>query len=265
MSLPTQNECLLPCQNGGKCVNGQCKCDTRLYIGEQCQMRIVESCPTSTTCMNGGSCLASGECLCAPGYKGLNCEKKAKVSQCGPVTCFNGGTCFIDNRNEYSCKCESGFRGKYCQDKTFQIFKTVESQMNKLASSYQIENTTQNSYEFIAITAVGIAIPILLVLLTCFLCRLTIKKYYNSYSSSFSEPVSFNSSYSKQLTKPTRVKSQNIYVSNVSRHFNGLTTDFKQQNQDPNTIYDSLYEDFLPSASKIYAIKNNYDVVSSLV
>jgi hypothetical protein len=223
-------------------------------------MRIVESCPTSTTCMNGGSCLASGECLCAPGYKGLSCEKKAKTSQCGPVTCFNGGTCFIDNRNEYSCKCESGFRGKYCQDKIIQIFKTVESQMNKLAASYPIENTTQISYEFLALTAVGIAIPILLILLTCFLCRLTIKKYYNSYSSSFSEPVSFNSSYSKHLTKPTRVKSQNIYVSNVSRHFTDL-----QQNQDPNTIYDSLYEDFLPSASKIYAIKNNYDGVSSLV
>jgi hypothetical protein len=115
-------DCNLECKNGGKCqVNSNgvaaCKCDTSLFKGDLCQIKVILDTCSNDFCLNGGSCLANGECLCPPGYAGERCQTKRLTSQCGLVTCYNGGTCFIDNQNEYACMCHHVFTGRFCESK----------------------------------------------------------------------------------------------------------------------------------------------------
>lgn len=286
-------ECAQACQNGGKCVSGRCRCDTRLYTGAQCQIRVVRACPSATSCMNGASCLPTGECLCAPGYVGARCQIKRLNSQCGSVTCYNGGTCFIDNQNEYACMCDPAFFGKYCQYKIAATTSKPPSSAVPIINDSTGNNNNNNVYlsvqEMLVITLVGIGMPVVLLLLTCFLCRVTIRKQFQHYpepfsfiSSSSSSSSSASSSatstsssrssplplktqvfhgYKKQFASntqpPPQIKPQNIYVTNVSSQFG--------QQQDPNTIYASLYEDFVPAAVKNYVLESNYNVTSSIV
>ena len=36
------------------------------------------------------------------------------IDDCVNHTCLNGGSC-VDNVNNFSCVCETGFTGNYCQ------------------------------------------------------------------------------------------------------------------------------------------------------
>lgn len=197
--------CELNCQNNGLCVlnqdsKPQCKCNTNLYSGNLCQIKLLKQCATSDSCLNGGSCLATNECLCPPGYTGNKCQHKKLTSQCGPVTCYNGGTCMIDNQNDYKCLCHQSFTGRLCDVKIdlcelrqpcangakcvsnqFQTDYKCEclngfsgKNCDQFMTSKPLKEELKQSFSFkeiCLIVLLGVALPILAILLTVVLCR----------------------------------------------------------------------------------------------
>ncbi len=93
----------VPCQNGGTCVEGKCKCHG-IWSGLLCQ---TDLCST-VKCQNGGLCYG-GECRCQANFKGTYCEMDA----CQNVQCQNGGTCKWGK-----CQCLPDFTGDRCEDRS---------------------------------------------------------------------------------------------------------------------------------------------------
>lgn len=127
------NDCAELCQNGGRCVQGQCVCPLN-YEGEHCEKAVCSlscfnggsctdpgvnncSCPQGFTgtlcqtpvcnnyCLHNGECTEPESCTCSPGYSGKRCE----ISSCKP-DCMNGGTC-----NNGTCECLPGYSGPSCR------------------------------------------------------------------------------------------------------------------------------------------------------
>ncbi|UJR31031.1 hypothetical protein I4U23_018540 [Adineta vaga] len=110
----TSNACILPCYNGGSCVNGLCMC-TSQYVGPSCQYE--NPCIKNNPCLNSGTCFGRyhlngtlyTQCFCLQGYTGTNCE----ASICSLTSC-NGGNCTAV-QNTFICSCPTGKVGDRCQ------------------------------------------------------------------------------------------------------------------------------------------------------
>jgi hypothetical protein len=195
LPIEATTKCNIECKNGGKCqINSaglaKCQCESNLFKGDLCQIKVILDMCSNDHCLNGGSCLANGECLCPPGYAGERCQTKRLTSQCGLVTCYNGGTCFIDNQNEYACMCHHVFTGKFCETKfettttTKVNIQTVSSSSSKTTSTVKstfliIESTkhvTQksdfSSQEIALIVLAGLGMPIFAILIVVLLYRI---------------------------------------------------------------------------------------------
>ena len=87
------------CLNGGKCVNGSCKCDSN-SSGTHCEHVRCGS----VSCYNGGKCV-DGSCECVNGYSGKKCDETV----CGALSCMNNSTCVGGE-----CVCLTGYSGENC-------------------------------------------------------------------------------------------------------------------------------------------------------
>lgn len=85
-------------------------------IGKNCESTF-NPCQVSP-CNNGGTCskrrTLAFECACSPDFTGLRCNQK-KAESCLVNTCKKG-KCEIDSTGNYSCKCDGGFEGTYCDE-----------------------------------------------------------------------------------------------------------------------------------------------------
>ncbi|CAF1213556.1 unnamed protein product [Adineta steineri] len=114
MTPQVAGTCLLPCNNGGSCVNSMCMC-TSQYIGPSCQYE--NPCTKTNPCLNSGTCFGRynvtgalyTQCFCLQGYTGVNCE----TTICSSTSC-NGGICTA-TQNSFICTCPSGKTGDRCQ------------------------------------------------------------------------------------------------------------------------------------------------------
>lgn len=141
----------IPCQNGGTCIDGKCKCHGS-WTGLLCEQN--KCLDGSVICHNGGVC-HQGECRCPARFSGMYCEKDA----CEGVVCQNGGTCEFGR-----CKCTSDFGGRYCQrrsnlglkrdhlmDKIDRLTKRLEHldlrlpRTQNITSPLQIKNVTETA------------------------------------------------------------------------------------------------------------------------
>ncbi|XP_066501005.1 protein crumbs homolog 2b [Hoplias malabaricus] len=79
-----------------------CHCQSG-FTGENCSINIDEC--ELMPCQNGGSCvdmINAFQCICPPGFTGVVCEMN--IDECEKNPCQNGATC-EDGINEYTCKC----------------------------------------------------------------------------------------------------------------------------------------------------------------
>uniref|UniRef100_A0A7E4URY0 Delta-like protein n=1 Tax=Panagrellus redivivus TaxID=6233 RepID=A0A7E4URY0_PANRE len=108
-----------PCRNNGSCeYDGKyfrCTCP-RFYIGDFCELRQPTACD-AIECGNGECSLAHGRlevpvCKCHKGFTGVNCHQ---IDHCKPESCSGHGEC-INHQSDFSCKCDVGFEGQFCED-----------------------------------------------------------------------------------------------------------------------------------------------------
>ncbi|CAH0765983.1 unnamed protein product [Diatraea saccharalis] len=93
--------CYPQCMHGGNCTApGVCSCPPG-YHGSNCEGGIC-----SQKCLNGGKCIQKDTCECPKGYYGLRCE----FSKC-VIPCLNGGRCKGANK----CRCPVGLGGNHCE------------------------------------------------------------------------------------------------------------------------------------------------------
>ncbi|XP_024911055.1 protein jagged-2 isoform X2 [Cynoglossus semilaevis] len=110
------NDCaLLPCKNGGTCIDGissfECFCPDG-WEGSLCDVDVNEC--SRNPCQNGGQCVDLFNdfyCNCVNNWKGKTCQ--SRESQCDSTTCSNGGTCY-DHGDSFLCSCTSGWGGSTC-------------------------------------------------------------------------------------------------------------------------------------------------------
>jgi hypothetical protein len=113
-----------PCKNGGTCFDSgdvirdfgeahaqlaeawqgsyRCACAAG-FTGARCQC---------LDCGENGRCLLNGVCHCKKGFAGSRCRKN--VDECASNPCGEFGTC-IDGENAYSCTCDPGYEGFWCE------------------------------------------------------------------------------------------------------------------------------------------------------
>ncbi|VDN04917.1 unnamed protein product [Thelazia callipaeda] len=108
------------CQNGGTCMLYSDTCHCRKgYIGKFCENDIDE-CEIPNICGNA-------KCLNLPGSFVCSCESSNTVR--APLQCSSSydndicnkchrGKCFKEDDDKYSCKCDQGYTGRYCQLKS---------------------------------------------------------------------------------------------------------------------------------------------------
>ena len=135
------NECYNnnQCQQGGRCVDGNCSFECECVDGRSGLFCECESSP----CQNGGTCYndthrldnTSYSCLCGSNYTGLHCETELNESLSSP--CQNNGTCH-DSTGQYFCACSRGFTGLDCND------DIDEFQQRDLCGSGYCNNTFGN-------------------------------------------------------------------------------------------------------------------------
>lgn len=91
------------CLNGGACVAitdsgiGACNCVSP-YFGANCEKVCDET--LGIKCQNGGTCV-NGQCRCPSGYEGVQCETKSTIP-CSPSTCQPPG-CIYQGPGQCSC------------------------------------------------------------------------------------------------------------------------------------------------------------------
>jgi delta len=201
-NFETQSLCTLDCKNNGKCVSDKhgsyCEC-TNEFNGVLCEIKIELNCDSSTLCLNGGSCI-NNACICPPGYTGDRCQLKSLPGHCGDRQCLNDGKCFIDNNNNYRCECKNGYSGKQCEF-ILDICKRIESPCgsNGVCKSNNFneytcecrqgftgincsdiimvqivspQQETMSIHEIILITSIGIAFPIICILVLIIIIRM---------------------------------------------------------------------------------------------
>lgn len=193
--------CTLDCKNNGKCSsdkNGQyCKC-TSEFKGSLCDVKIESNCDSNIPCLNGGTC-TNNACVCPPGYIGDRCQLKSLPSQCGDKQCLNNGKCFLDNNNNYQCKCQIGYSGEQCEFVLDICKRESPCGSNGICKSngfdeytcdckhgftglncsditfVQVVSPQQESisvYEVILIACIGIAFPIISILIIIIIIRM---------------------------------------------------------------------------------------------
>ncbi len=86
-------------------------------IGRNCES-LFNPCQI-VPCSNGGTCskrrTLAFECQCPPEYTGLRCDQRVAGS-CIEKGCSKKGKCAVNSTNGYySCECESGFGGEFCE------------------------------------------------------------------------------------------------------------------------------------------------------
>lgn len=103
----------------------------RYILGQFCETKIPFCTDKYNPCKNNARCVDHDTyytCECLPGFKGENCTMN--VDDCENHMCQvssqeiarnvltsrfqNGGTC-IDGINDYKCKCDGDFSGKFCE------------------------------------------------------------------------------------------------------------------------------------------------------
>ncbi|XP_050328157.1 cubilin homolog [Bactrocera neohumeralis] len=66
-------------------------------------------------CMNGGTCVESNDkfiCICPMGYTGPTCADI--TNSCSPNPCRNNGRCRSTGGTQFECRCAPGFSGRLC-------------------------------------------------------------------------------------------------------------------------------------------------------
>lgn len=106
--LYCEKRCPNGCSGKGKCmITGKCGCVTG-WTGASCN---VKACPEQ--CSGHGLCQNSGTCKCEAGYAGDACN--VKYWRC-EKNCNNHGACIRGGNNTYTCKCDSKWGGKLCDE-----------------------------------------------------------------------------------------------------------------------------------------------------
>ncbi|XP_047458100.1 protein eyes shut homolog [Mugil cephalus] len=107
-----------PCRNGGACEESLggfvCHCPDG-FRGLYCDSRVDSDC-MSYSCQEEQICAAgehASKCVCADGSVVPACRKQQSL--CSPSPCLNNATC-VSRRNDYVCRCLSGFSGKNCEE-----------------------------------------------------------------------------------------------------------------------------------------------------
>lgn len=72
-------------------------------------------------CQNNATCVPTVEefvCQCKDVFFGKYCEKRISDLDCRSNQCYNSGKCEPSENNDfYSCKCNLGYYGTFCQNK----------------------------------------------------------------------------------------------------------------------------------------------------
>ncbi|XP_051551559.1 protein crumbs homolog 1-like, partial [Myxocyprinus asiaticus] len=114
-----------------------CKCSPG-FSGALCEQNITDC--TANPCHNGATCeyfLGSYKCICPSEsqdgvlYGGRNCSEP--LVGCQGHECQNGAACvpFLSKGvHGYSCTCQSGYTGSYCQTPTAFSFQTTGSYLH---------------------------------------------------------------------------------------------------------------------------------------
>lgn len=154
-SAELQDECDLPCENGGTCFFGQnpikdetikglstegldflvdnkhCRCPEG-FVGLRCEIKYEQCGNGKHYCLNGSGCVQDGDeftCNCREAsrsfsaYAGKYCENEATVYCAGPGQgvhsfCTNHGVCKGEvgkNEDHVGCICGIGWTGAYCE------------------------------------------------------------------------------------------------------------------------------------------------------
>lgn len=109
-----------PCENSATCVNkadGSYRCVCREgFEGSNCGSNIDDC--KMLPCLNGGKCVDGinwFRCECASGFTGPDC--RINVNECASNPCSAGATC-VDGIASYSCICPPGRIGSRCEIRT---------------------------------------------------------------------------------------------------------------------------------------------------
>ena len=123
-------EVLLPCKNGGECLNldpteYKCECPkfqgVFKFSGKNCEIQI-DLCD-SGPCENGGKCYFTQEslsysCECVENWTGTNCG--TWINECEKsreMACSGNGECNFLVGESPRCDCKPGFIGLFCEAK----------------------------------------------------------------------------------------------------------------------------------------------------
>ncbi|KAH9512959.1 Stabilin-2 [Bulinus truncatus] len=124
--LPCPGGFYNPCNGNGQCLDttsgtGECLCRPG-FVGTACQMCKMPkvfgpNCNQTCTCLRG-ACddgpSGSGKCKrgsCQDGFVGDDCENKLVPCGQGLKLCHAHSQCYLDDDNNYRCRCSLGFTG----------------------------------------------------------------------------------------------------------------------------------------------------------
>lgn len=146
------------CENAAMCKDGwttyTCECAAG-YKGVFCSVEIDECLVYNQPCMNGGTCedkVADYECHCPKMYNnvqygGKNCT--VELTACENEQCENSIACrpFLvneeRNQQDYTCVCQHGYTGRYCDEVTTMSFRSGSNIVRSL-----IQPITSVSFRF---------------------------------------------------------------------------------------------------------------------
>ncbi|XP_046886999.1 integrin beta-1-like [Hypomesus transpacificus] len=107
------------CSKHGECLEGMCKCNSRIdpveqYIGRYCECdNFTCERANGLLCGGHGRC-ECGRCVCDVAWTGSSCECSMGISSClasNQLICNNQGNCMCER-----CVCSNMYRGPTCED-----------------------------------------------------------------------------------------------------------------------------------------------------